>query len=149
MQSLMLKRLKKPRHEMRERIYHHFGNLEEYHAGMWRIVRGEDRKGYIFAAADLMRDPPRFKAAMARALEEWPNSCEHNLTAENVNRIAWLGHAGCCIGANSPEEATRAGWHTLNRAEQDEANRVAAEVLEIWDQDTTTPTLFQWVSSHA
>lgn len=134
---------------MRERIYHHYGDLEEYHNGMWRIVRGDDRKGFILAAADLMRDAPRFKACMMRSLEEWPNSCEHNLTAENVNRIAWLGHAGCCIGVNSPEEATRAGWHTLTKAEQDEANRVAAEVLEVWDTDTPTPTLFQWSGVNA
>jgi hypothetical protein len=131
---------------MRERIYHHFGDLEEYHSGMWRIVRGDDRKSYILAAADLMRDAPRFKACMLRALEEWQNSCEHNLTAENVNRIAWLGHAGCCIGVSSPEESTRAGWHTLTRPEQDEANRVAAEVLAVWDADTPSPSLFQWVN---
>jgi hypothetical protein len=149
MKTLMAKILKNPRHEVRERIYHHFGNLEEYHSGMWRIVRGEERKGFIFAAAALMRDAPKFKACMQRAIEEWTNSCEHNLTAENVNRIAWLGHAGCCIGANSPEEATRAGWHTLNKREQDEANRVAGEVLDAWDASTSNPSLFQWMETNA
>jgi len=134
---------------VRERIYHHYGDLEEYHGGMWRILRGEERKQFITAAADLMRDPSRFRACMARTLEEWPNSCEHNLTAENVNRIAWLGHAGCCIGVNSSEEATRAGWHTLNQAEQDEANRVAKEVLDIWDADAAVPSLFHWSGSGA
>jgi hypothetical protein len=137
------------RHEVRERVYHHYDNLEEYHSGMWRIIRGEERKGFIFAAAELMKNPERFKYHMGRALDEWPNSCEHNLTADNVNRIAWLGHAGCCLGVNSPEEATRAGWHTLSKPQQDEANRVAAEVLATWDASNQTPCFFQLWSENA
>lgn len=113
-----------------KRVFRHYQELEEFHMGMWRIVRGEERKRLMQAAADLMRDPEAFKAAMLRAVREWPISCEANFTADGVNHIAWLGHAGCCIGANSPEEATRAGWHTLTQAEQDVANRVAAEALE-------------------
>lgn len=115
------------------RVYYHYEQLEEYHAGMWKIVRGEARKTLIQRAADLMRRAQDFKAAMARAIREWPKSCEFNFTSDAVNRIAWLGHAGCCLGAGSPEEATRAGWHTLNQTEQDEANRVAQEVLDTWD----------------
>lgn len=134
---------------MGERIYHHFGDLEEYHSGMWRIVRGEERKDYIAASAKLMRDPARFKAAMQEAIETWVNSCQHNLTAEAVNRIAWLGHAGCCVGVQSPEDCTRAGWHTLTRPEQDEANRVAAEVLTEWDNANSAPMMFQLWSDNA
>lgn len=128
-----------------ERVYYHYEDLEEYHAGLWRIVRGEKRREFANAAADLMRQPEEFKAAMASALEVWPKSCEFNLTAEAVNKIAWLGHAGCCLGVNSPEDCTRMGWHQLNRAEQDEANRVAAEVLEAWTtqyRNTVSPDLF-------
>ena len=83
-------------------------------------------------AADLMKNPVRFKAAMVEALTRWPRSCEMNLSAEPVNKIAWLGHAGCCVATQSPEDCTRLAWHTLNKAEQDEANRVAAEALELW-----------------
>lgn len=117
-----------------ERIYHHYEDLEEFHAGMWKIVRGDARKSAISRAADLMRDSDAFKAAMLRATNEWPKSCEHNLTMVDGNRLAWLGHAGCCLEAGSPEEATRAAWHSLNAAEQDEANRVAEEVLLTWEE---------------
>lgn len=116
-----------------ERVYRHYEELEEYHAGMWRIERGEARKGHLLAAANLMRDSDLFKAAMVRALDEWPLSTEVALTADAVNKIAWLGHAGCCLGVGSPEEATRAGWHTLNQSEQDEANATARDVLDIWE----------------
>ena len=117
---------------MVERVFHHYEDLEEFHAGMWRIVRGKERQNNIEAAADLMRCPEEFKEAMMQALTLWPKSCEANLTADSVNRIAWLGHAGCCIAAGSPEENTRAGWHELTKSEQDEANHVADEVLKAW-----------------
>lgn len=116
------------------RVYYHYEELEEFHAGMWRITRGEARKACIDRAAELMRDAPRFKAAMERAVIEWPKSCAAAFTADAVNQIAWLGHAGCCLAAQSPEEATRAAWHTLSRPEQDEANRVAAEALATWER---------------
>lgn len=116
-----------------ERVYFHYRDLEEFHAGMWRIVRGERRKRNAMNAAALMRDSAAFSAAMMRALTEWPNSCAHNLTADGVNKLAWLGHAGCCLGVESPEENTRIGWHMLNQAEQDEANRVAQVVLDQWE----------------
>ena len=133
------------------RVYHHYTKLEEYEHGMWRITHGVERKGYIQEAADLMREPERFEAAMLRAVNEWPISCEHALTAEATNRIAWLGHAGCCIEVGSPEEATRAGWHTLTLGEQDEANAVAAKVLMRWEeiyQAVGFATLFAWAGVH-
>lgn len=116
-----------------DRVYHRYEALEEYQRGMWRIVRGHDRIHNAELARDLMRDSQAFKAAMMRAVNEWPVSCEHNLTCEDSNRLAWLGHAGCLLGVGSPEENTRIGWHMLNQSEQDEANRVAQEVLDFWE----------------
>jgi hypothetical protein len=115
-----------------ERKYFHYSELEEWRDGMWRIVGGEKKRDNMKAAADLMRDSDAFEAAMMRALEEWPNSCAHNLSAEDTNRLAWLGHAGCLLAAGSPEENTRCGWHTLTLTEQDAANAAAQKVLDMW-----------------
>lgn len=115
------------------RQYFHYEQWEEFKHGMWRIVSGEERKANAAAAAALMRDIERFKRAMYTAVLEWRISCLQNLTASSVNRIAWLGHAGCCIGVGSPEENTRIGWHQLNQEEQDRANAAAAEVLAHWE----------------
>jgi hypothetical protein len=133
------------------RVFHHYEKLEEYHAGMWKIVRGAERKNHIANAADLMMQPCEFKAAMISALDAWPNSCEANLTAESVNRIAWLGHAGCCIATGSPEECTRVAWHTLNAREQRIANKVADEALTLFLRrrrlETKSPDLFDEVAA--
>lgn len=123
-----------------KRIYHHYEKLEEVKAGMWRMVNGQARLDFRDQAAELMRDPERFKASMLKAVSDWPFSCEHNLSAKNVNRQAWMGHAGCCIAVESPEECTRLGWHMLTRKEQDEANRVADEVIAEWEQAYTAKT---------
>lgn len=116
-----------------KRVYHHYKKLEEVEHGMWRIVTGKAASDFSHAAADLMKDAEAFKASMLKAIVQWPFSCEHNLTAKNVNRIAWLGHAGCCIEVESPEECTRLGWWKLTQEQQDEANRVAGEVLAEWE----------------
>jgi hypothetical protein len=114
------------------RQFFHYSQLEEVAAGMWRIVRGEERKRFIENAANLMRDTDRFEDAMRKAIHDWPQSCAAAFTADSINQIAWLGHAGCCIGVDSPEECTRCGWHTLNAAEQDAANAAAARALASW-----------------
>jgi hypothetical protein len=114
-----------------KRVYFPYHEWEEYKLGMWRIVRGKQRQDYAEAAADLMRDVDSFKENMRRVIKEWPVSCLANFTAPG-NHIAWLGHAGCLLGVNSPEENTRIGWHMLKPQEQAEANRVAAEVLQEW-----------------
>lgn len=99
---------------------------------MWRIVTGDTRKPFLEAAAALMNDAPAFKAAMIRAVHEWPNSCEMNFTAPTVNHQAWIGHAGCCIAVNSPEDITRQAWHTLIPAAQDLANQMADDAIDLW-----------------
>lgn len=100
---------------------------------MWQTVAGYEKVDFIRAAARLMRAPGEFRVAMQKATINWPFSCEHNLTATSVNRLAWLGHAGCYVQTGSPEMCTRAGWHRLTQSQQDEANRVAGEVLHDWE----------------
>lgn len=117
-----------------KRIYHPYNLWEEYHEGMWRIVSSEERKLYSEKAADLMKNTEKFENAMRKASIEWKFSCEHNLTDRSMNRIAWLGHAGCCIETGSPEDATRNGWWTLNEEEQNKANLAASKVLSEWEE---------------
>lgn len=116
-----------------KRVYYPFYLWEEYKSGMWRIMSSNERFNFAKQAAGLMSEPQTFKECMQKALADWPISCEMNLSARCMNRRAWLGHAGCCIGVGSPEEATREGWHMLTEEEQIEANRVADEVIAEWE----------------
>lgn len=117
---------------MPERIYHHYKKLEEFHCGMWRNVRGKQRIENAASAAALLRSPDRFRAALDRVMDEWPMSCQHNLTADDTNRIAWLGWAACAIECRAPEENTRLGWQLLSEDQQRMANAVAKDALNYW-----------------
>lgn len=86
----------------------------------------------VAASAGLMKDPAAFEAAMIRAVNEWPNSCEAALTASVINHQAWIGHAGCAINHNAPEDLTRLGWRTLTQEQQDAANAAADRAIEYW-----------------
>ncbi len=129
------------------RQYFHYEQLEEYHAGMWRTVHGEETDLYRKASAELLANPEAFRNALEIVLRAWPNSCAAALSAEECNRIAWLGWAACCLEENSPEFCTRLAWHDLSVREQNEANAVANETLCRWEREhgcENEPTLFAW-----
>lgn len=73
---------------MNGQVHYAYWDLEEHSAGMWRQVPVSDRDRYTHEAANLMRDPERFKYAMLRAVEEWPKSCEASMTTPSLNQRA-------------------------------------------------------------
>jgi hypothetical protein len=117
-----------------KRVFHHWEKCEEYKTNMWRQVPACEREGYMLRARALMIDAENFKDAMLRAVSEWPVSCEANLTASSMNHQAWMGHAGCAITINSPEDVTRLAWRTLNKEQQDKANAAADHAIATWKQ---------------
>ncbi len=130
------------------RVYYPYTECEEFAngGGMWRQVTGHARDAYVQAAAGLMAEPDVFERAMIRALDEWPKSCETNLTGQGNNQRAWLGHAGCYLAVESPEELTRLGWHQLDAVQQLAANAAADRVIAEWRERRETgaaqPRLF-------
>lgn len=92
----------------------------------------ESRQEMQDKSAFLMIDADGFEAACKRAVDEWPNSCEAALTASTMNHQAWIGHAGCAINHNAPEDITRLAWRTLTKEQQDRANEAADRAIEYW-----------------
>lgn len=117
-----------------KRVFHHFEKCEEYKSNMWKAVPIETRDGYVNSAASLMINWQAFESAMMRAVNEWPYSCEANLTASSMNHQAWMGHAGCAIELGAPEDLVRQAWRTLTQDQQDKANAAADRVIEAWKQ---------------
>jgi hypothetical protein len=79
----------------------------------------------------MFRDIPRFELALMRVISEWPRSCEHYLTNERMNRIAWLGQASLCIQHRIPA-IFRGGFNLLSETEQQAANEAALRWLNAW-----------------
>lgn len=116
-----------------DRIYHTWDKWECYPAGFYEDhpPKGIDKDDCENLYRDFLADIPRFEAALRRVIAEWPNSCEHYLTNQNMNRIAWLGQAAMCIDAGIPSRF-RGGYNLLTDEQKLLADQKAFEFLNKW-----------------
>lgn len=115
------------------RIYHTWEKWECYPAGFYESQPPSDMTAREAqdAYANFLRNVPQFESAMCRLIDEWPNSCEHYLSNDKMNRIAWLGQAAVCIALGIPH-GFRGGFNQLTQAEQQAANEAALRWLNAW-----------------
>lgn len=115
-----------------KRIFHTWDKWECYPAGFYEkqkegMTKDECKEDYRVFLADL----PRFKSALNRVITEWKFSCEHYLSNENMNRVAWLGQAALCIETGIPS-VFRSGYFLLTDDQRKEADDLALKYLNIW-----------------
>ena len=125
-----------------KRVYHTWEKWECYPAGFYEDKPPGDMtpKQAVDAYASFLRDLPRFEASLRCVLAHWPRSCEHYLSNENMNRIAWLGQAAMCFATRVPA-CFRGGFNTLTNAEQAAANALALRYLNVWLEQQGEPSL--------
>lgn len=117
-----------------KRIYHTWDKWECYPAGFYenkphdKSLSDDD---CMRMYAEFLADEERFKAAMQRVITEWKHSCEHYLTNEKMNRIAWMGQAAMCIETGIPSRYC-GGFNQLTEEQQAKANELAAEYISKW-----------------
>lgn len=117
------------------RVFHEWEDWECYPAGFYKdkppkeMTVEQCEQGYMNFLADL----DRFSAALNRVISEWKYSCEHYLTNERMNRIAWLGQASMCIETGVPARFC-GGYNLLSDAQKEAADRKALEYLNAWLQ---------------
>ena len=117
-----------------ERIYHTWDKWECYPAGFYHPRPPEkgmttDQCKQMYA--EFLRDTHRFSAALYRVITEWKHSCEHYLTNERMNRIAWLGQASMCI-ETGVSKFFCGGYFLLSEDEQRIADETALIYLNKW-----------------
>lgn len=116
-----------------KRIFHTWEKWECYPAGFYEnqapdgMTPAEANNKY----AELLCDIELFEFCLGRVIKEWPNSCEHYLTNEKMNRIAWLGQASLCIEHGIPA-VFRGGFNRLTPEQQRLANESALKYLNFW-----------------
>jgi ParB-like chromosome segregation protein Spo0J len=113
------------------RILHTWDQWECYRAGFYETAHDKTKDQCEAAYCELLRDIPAFEAALVRVVTEWTKSCEHYLTNERMNRIAWLGQASLCIAKGIPS-IYRGGFNLLTPDEQNAANEAALRALNAW-----------------
>lgn len=125
-----------------KRVYHPWHKWECYKAGFFESAPPSPMTSdeALTAYCVFLRDTPRFEVALARVLNEWPISCEHWLSNDGMNRIAWLGQASMCIATGVPS-CFRGGFQLLTDDEREIANRTAEKWLNKWLADRHEGTL--------
>lgn len=116
-----------------DRILHTYEKWECYRAGFYAerppggLSQDEAERQY----AQFLGDSDRFRYALEIVTSEWTHSCEHFLTNDRMNRIAWLGQASAAQALGMPATC-RGGFRLLTKEQQDIADGVAHEALNNW-----------------
>lgn len=116
-----------------DRIFHEWQDWECFPAGFYcdKPPKEMTVEQCELAYKEFLADIPRFEFALKRIITEWKNSCEHYLTNQKMNRIAWLGQASMCIDTGIPSRFC-GGYNLLSDDQKRNADMKALEYLNIW-----------------
>lgn len=118
-----------------DRIFHTFEKWECHKAGFYASkFEGKTAEQCEQMYAEYLSNDERFKEGLQGVINDWKHSCEHYLTNKAMNRIAWMGQAAMCYSTGIPSKYC-AGFNLLTNEQQNHANEVALEYLNIWMQN--------------
>jgi len=115
------------------RIYHHWERWEDHKNGFYNNVSGAEKKALIDKVVELFTNPELTRKYMGKAIDNWFYSCQHNLTNNGMNKVAYLGQAACCIYASVPSTVTMEAWSKVPSEHQEIADGIAGEKLKEWE----------------
>lgn len=115
-----------------QQVYYPYWLWEDYQAGMWRNVFGDERMKLLEKAIKFTGDAKLYGSYMLRVVKSWFYSCSVNFTNPSINHQAWVGHAACCLAISCPEDITRLAWHELSEQQQIDANIQADKAISLW-----------------
>jgi ParB-like chromosome segregation protein Spo0J len=103
------------------RILHTWDKWECYKNGFYEE---HPPVGYTIESAEMfyknfLSNLELFEENLIKVTTEWKFSCEHYLTNENMNRVAWLGQASACIYNHMPARF-RGGYNLLSEEQKKE-----------------------------
>lgn len=115
------------------RILHTFDKWECHKSNFYGTTPppGMTNESCELAYKSLLSNKPEFESALHGVITEWKHSCEHYLTNEKMNRIAWLGQASLSYRHKIPS-CYRGGYNLLSQSEKDTANDLALKYLNLW-----------------
>lgn len=115
------------------RILHTWEDWECYKAGFYaeRPPAGMSNEEGEEVYREFLSDLAAFESALKSVIAEWKNSCEHYLTNDRMNRIAWLGQASAAYAVQMPS-GCRGGYNRLTKKQQSAADDLALRYLNKW-----------------
>jgi hypothetical protein len=115
------------------RILHTWDKWECYRHGFYaeRCPAGMSQDEGVAKYREFLADLSRFEAALQAVTSEWKFSCEHYLTNDRMNRVAWLGQASVAQAMGIPS-GCRTGYHDLTQEQKYAADQMALKYLNQW-----------------
>lgn len=114
------------------RIYHSWDKWEDFKHNFYGGSSDYQKDDTLELYASLLKDLSKFETALDFIINEWVYSCEHNLSNEAMNRVAYLGQASCALIYNVPSSISMGGYNLLTKDEQIAADAMAQKYLDIW-----------------
>lgn len=116
-----------------DRLLHTWEKWECYRAGFYaeKPPRGLTQEQGEEEYRSFLSSPDRFNAALWSVITQWKYSCEHYLTNDRMNRIAWLGQASAAFATGMPS-GCRGGYNMLTKQQQQAADELALNALNSW-----------------
>jgi len=118
-----------------KRIYHHYELWECWKNGFWDSSSGLEKIQKKQKVIDLFSNPIDTEFYMNRVITEWKYSCEQNLSNDNMNKVAWLGQAACCILDKIPSTVTMEAWGLVPDEFKVIANNIAEKIIKKWENN--------------
>lgn len=116
-----------------DRILHTWDKWECYRAGFHaeRPPNGLSHEEGEERYREFLADLDRFEQTLQEITAEWKFSCEHYLTNERMNRVAWLGQASLAKALGIPA-VCRGGYQLLTAEQKYAADQMALKYLNQW-----------------
>ena len=124
------------------RILHTFDKWECYPAGFYEDnpPSGMTAEECEIKYRDFLSDTEDFSLVLQSVIDNWIRSCEHYLSNENMNRIAWLGQASLCYKYRIPSRF-RGGHNLLTDEQKKKADTTALKYLNKWLKKYNRPEI--------
>ena len=116
-----------------KRVYHPYNRWEDYKHGFYDSCSGKEKDIKINKVIEMFSSEELTVEYMNLVIEKWKYSCEHNLTNESLNQIAYIGQSACCLYAEIPNSVTMEAWSKLPKEVQDRSNSIAEKVIKKWN----------------
>lgn len=87
-----------------------------------------------------LSDLEAFDQSLCVVTDQWLHSCEHYLTNDRMNRIAWLGQAAAALAIGMPS-CCRGGYHALTQEQKQDADALALLHLNSWLEKNQMPAV--------
>ena len=117
-----------------ERIFHPYWLWEDHINGFYE-TDNKNKNDKIKSVLKLFSSEYLTRKYMDLVLIEWVYSCEHNLTNPNLNKVAYIGQAACCLFDNVPSLVTMNAWKMVDVYDRIRSDEIANQTINKWIQN--------------